>query len=526
VPQEGGTIAPRQVQPPWTRRRFIKASALAIIGAGGVVALAREAIAAFGGASTGPASTPGAFALVAGSTAAAPSPSPAPSAAPGKRRKFRSRPDLTPPEVELRTAARGVAPGYIFYTPGNGTGVDGPTIVDDDGELVWSRAGSGRAVADFRVVQYQGRPALAWWEGTLNGGIGSGDFVILDARYREIGRLEAGTGVAADLHELQMSPQGTALFFADAGIDAAASPALPYQVLDCVIREIDLSSGRLMWTWHSVGHIDLDESYATPPTSAQQVFDYAHLNSIEVESDGDLLVSARNTSTIYKIDRTTGAVVWRLGGKRSDFTIGDGASFSWQHDARRQPDGTLTLYDDSAAPGRSRALVLELDETARTARRVRDFVHPAGLLSTSQGNAQALPNGDMFVGWGSQPFFSEFGPDGALRFDATFPAGVQSYRDLRSPWVGQPDDAPAIAVDASPTSGLTVYASWNGATEVASWEVLGGANAGSLRPLGAGPRSGFETAIAIADQPTVLAVRAHGRDGRSLGVSDPVIVPD
>lgn len=485
----------------------------------------REWIAALAGA-PGPAPTSGAFALVAGSTQAAPSTSPPPSPAPGRRRQFRSRPDLTPPEIELRTAARSVAPGYIFYTPANGAGVDGPTIVDDAGELVWSRAGSGRAVAGFRVVRYQGRPTLSWWEGTLNGGIGSGDFVLLDTRYREIGRIEAGAGVAADLHELQITPGGTALFFADAGVTAAASPPPPYQVMDCTIREIDLSSGRLIWTWHTVDHIALDESYATPPTSAQQVFDYAHLNSIEVDTDGNLLVSARNTSTIYKIDRTSGAVIWRLGGKRSDFTMGEGASFSWQHDARRQSDGTLSLYDDSAAPGRSRALILELDEDAHTARRVRDFVHPSGLLSTSQGNAQVLPNGDMFVGWGSQPYFSEFGPDGTLLFDATFPAGIQSYRDFRWPWVGQPDDAPAIAVDATGGKGLTVYASWNGATEVATWQVLGGADVASLGPLGSAPRTGFETAIVIGRQPTVLTVRALGRDGRSLGESDPVIVPD
>lgn len=477
------------------------------------------------GSGTAPGPTRPPFALVAGSTAAAPSPSPAPSAAPGKRRQFRSRPDLTPPEIELTTLARGVAPGYILYTPGNGAGVDGPTIVDDSGDLVWARGGSGRSVADFQVVQYQGHPTLAWWEGTVNGGIGSGDFVLLDASYREVGRIEAGGGGAADLHELRVTADGTALFFADAGVAPAVSPAVPYQAMDCGIREVDLASGRLVWSWHSLDHIGLDESYVTPPTATGQVFDYAHLNSIEIDRDGHLLVSARNTSTIYKIDRATGEIVWRLGGKRNDFTMGDGAAFSWQHDARRQADGTLTLYDDSAKPGQSRALVLEIDETARTARRVRDFVHPTGLLSSSQGNMQVLPNGDVFVGWGSEPFFSEFAPDGTLLFDATFPAGVQSYRDLRSPWAGRPDDTPAVAVDSSRPTGLTVYASWNGATDVAIWDVLGGASAESLRSLGSALRSGFETAIDVAERPTVLTVRAVDGDGGVLGTSVPVIVP-
>src|SRR6185295_5063987 len=178
----------------------------------------------------------------------------------------------------------------------------------------------------------------------------------------------------------------------------------------------------------------------------------------------------------------------------------------------RQPDGTLTLFDDSATPGRSRALVLELDEAARTARRVRDYVHPKGLLSTSQGNAQVLPNGDVFVGWGSQPYFSEFAADGTLLFDATFPTGVQSYRDTRSPWVGRPSDAPAVAVETDQAA-LTVHASWNGATEVARWTVLGGTSAGALTPVGSAARAGFETAIALDSRPTFVAARALDADG-------------
>lgn len=500
-------------------------SALAVLGAGGAIAVVREAITGLGGGvAASPGATAPALALAAGSTAAAPSASPSASVTPGKRRSFRTRPELTPPEIEIATPARDVASGYIFYTPGNGTGVDGPTIVDDAGELVWARAGSGRSIADFRVVEYAGRPALAWWEGSVNGGIGSGDFVLLDETYREIGRIEAGGAISADLHELQVTPGGTALFFADGQVAVPDSEAEPYQVLDCTIREVDLASGRLLWSWHSVDHIGLDETYATPPTDGKQVFDYVHLNSIDVDRDGSLLVSARNTGAIYKIDRTSGAIVWRLGGKQSDFTMADGASFSWQHDARRQPDGTLSLFDDSATPGRSRALVLELDEGARTARRVRDYVHPKALLATSQGNAQVLPNGDVFVGWGSQPYFSEFGADGTLRFDASFPAGVQSYRDTRSPWTGRPADAPAVAVDASQPA-LTVHASWNGATEVARWAVLGGANAGSLRPLATAARTGFETAIGLVQHPTIVAVQALGADGSVLGTSEPVIVP-
>ncbi len=505
---------------PWTRRRFL-AAAGGLVVAGTTIGAAYEALRA--------------------TTAAAPSPSPSPlflgvntgtasPAASGTAAgvRFSSRPDLSAPLIDIDVPAGPVAPGLVFLTPNNGAADAGPTIVDNDGELVWMLPVRGRNVTDFRVATYRGQPVLVWWEGTVNGGIGSGECVIADTSYRQIARISAGDRRTADLHEFQITPEGTALFFADAGArppaaaiatpSPAGSPPASPSVLDCAIQEVDIATGKLLWEWHAIDHVAVDESYVQPPASDKSLWDYVHTNSISVEPDGSLLVSARNTSAVYKIDRSTGAIVWRLGGRRSDFRFGPGSTFGWQHDVRRQADGTITMFDDESPPVPARALVLRVDESARTVQLVRSLTRSQPNLVSSQGNVQALANGNMFVGWGSTPFCSEFDPSGRVVFDATFPSAVQSYRDFRFEWVGEPTDLPTMAL-APGGSGLTVYASWNGATELARWEVLAGPDDVHLATVASAARAGFETAIHVTTAQSVIAVRALDASGRTLGTS-------
>ena len=450
--------------------------------------------------------------------------------------RFRSRPDLSPPFVQVSSAASvaagpmvagssgagSVAPGLVFLTPNNGDGT-GLLIVDDTGEPVWFRPSAGGLMTNFRVTAYAGRPVLAWWEGTVSGaGIGSGECVLADATYQELARIRAAAGRTVDLHELRLTPSGTALVFADAPVPAdrfaPASPP-PWQVLDCAIQEIDIATGRLVWEWHSVDHTTPDESAVPAPGAAGQVYDYLHANSIELDADGDLLVSARNTSTVYKVDRATGDVVWRLGGKHSDFRMGPGTTFAFQHDARRRADGTLTIFDDEAPPVAARAIVLELDEVAMTASLVREYRQPRGLAVTSQGNVETLANGNLFVGWGATPGCTEFAPDGSLVFDATFQASRQSYRDFRCPWIGRPGGSPDVAA-VREAGDLVIYASWNGATEVASWDVVDRASGGAT-VLASALRTGFETAIRVPGPAAKVAVLARGADGRELALTPP-----
>jgi hypothetical protein len=248
------------------------------------------------------------------------------------------------------------------------------------------------------------------------------------------------------------------------------------------------------------------------------------VNSIDLEPNGNLLVSARNTHTVYEIDRATKKILWRLGGKRSDFKLGPGARFAWQHDARRQPDGTITLFDNGAEPAVekfSRVLVLRVDEPARTAMLVRSYHHPRRLLSPYEGNAQFLPNGHVFVGWGSNPDYTEFDEKGRVVLDASFGrqggapgTEADSYRAYRFDWTGRPTDNPRLAVKAT-----RAYVSWNGATEVDRWEVLTGPTVQQLARVRTVAKRGFETALPLPAGSGYVAVRALARNGQVLGTS-------
>jgi hypothetical protein len=193
-------------------------------------------------------------------------------------------------------------------------------------------------------------------------------------------------------------------------------------------------------------------------------------------------------------------VRWRLGGRKSDFMMESGAQFFWQHHARLHSGGLLSLFDDGAAPAeerQSRGLILKLDTATRTAALHRQYTHPhRRLLATAMGSVQMLADGRVLVGWGTEPYFSEFSADGTLLLDGEVAADSPTYRAVRAAWTGRPSGRPAVAVRAH-GSGADVYASWNGSTEVDSWRVLAGRTPSALSPAAAAHRSGFETEITV-----------------------------
>jgi hypothetical protein len=514
----------------WTRRRFLAAGGLLVVGGATAAAIAIEANASGSGGTVPPAAASG---------------SP-PAAA---RRRYRSRPDLTSALVAVAAPVGAVAPGLVFLTPNNGSAPDGLLITDNLGQPIWIRPDTGSNAANFRAAEYRGKPVLTWWEGGVNGGYGSGQLVILDNTYTELLRFGAGAGRKADIHEFQITPQQTALILTDTGVPAPAGTSPPgWQNWDCIVEEVDIATGTVLFEWHSADHIPPEESVIPPPSATASpavastattttsagsgaapvlpVYDTVHVNSIELDTDGHLLVSARNTSTVCKVDRTTGAIRWRLGGKPSDFKMGAGTTFALQHDARRQQDGRITIFDDGNTPGPSRAIVLDVDETAMAATLVRSYVHPHAKLALSQGNMQVLPNGNVFVGWGSTGYASEFSADGQLLLDAAFTGSIQSYRCFRFPWVAQPTGQPAVAVD-PPTSGsVRAYASWNGATDVVSWRVMNGTEPSQLASLGTFPRTDFETVLDVKAAGSSLAVQALDANGAVLGTSPTMTIPE
>ena len=434
--------------------------------------------------------------------------------------RWLSRPDLRIPGLTVLSRAEGVSEDPIFIAPYNAPGgaQAGAVIAENSGEPLWENPLAGKVTTNFRVQRYRSSPVLVWWEGDIELGHGVGEYVIADAAYRTVRRVQAAGGLRGDLHEFVITPAGTALLTSyvvrDADLREVGGPANG-TIQDAIFQEIDLTSGRLLIEWHSFGAIALGESYV-PVTSD---WDFFHINSVDLDRDGNFLVSARSTHTIYKIDRR-GRILWRLGGKGGDFELGPGASFAWQHDVRRQPDGTLTVFDNGATPAvekRSRALIVDLDESAMTAKLQRQFTHPK-VLSGSQGSVQRLANGNVFVGWGEVPRVSEFDASGRLVFDALLGSGYECYRAFRQPWSGSPAEAPAIAVAGRPGE-RTAYASWNGASAVAHWRLLSASSPDSLVARSEVPRRGFETALPISGESPFVAVEALDAARRPLGRS-------
>lgn len=443
---------------------------------------------------------------------------------------FESRPDIAPPSVKVTTkASPSVAPGYVLVAPKGGDEQRGPMMYDNSGQLAFFQpAKAGQTVLDFKTQTFQGKPVLTWWQGVAKRGYGEGSAVILDQNYRQIGTVKAGLGQKMDFHEFTLTPQGTALIdtyrIYHQDLSSVKGGHRNDLTMQNTIQEIDVATGKVLFSWDANKHIAPTESYDVVPKRAALPYDYIHLNSVNLDTDGNLIVSSRATHTVYKVDRKTGAIIWRLGGKKSSFRMGRRTRTRWQHDAHRQADGTITVFDNNAdepTPNReTRGLQLKVDETAKTVTRVRQWTNPKAQLSPSQGNVQVLGNGDVFMGWGGTATnVTEFSKGGSVRFEASFTNhSVESYRGYRAPWTGVPTTSPAAVARRSGKS-TAVRVSWNGATTVASWRVLGGATAATVTPRQTVARSGFETLLRYGARDAVVTVEALDASGAVIGRS-------
>jgi Arylsulfotransferase (ASST) len=442
---------------------------------------------------------------------------------------FRSRPDLHPPTVAVSASSPAVAAGEVLLAPYSDAGQGGPMILDQRGGLVWFKPLAPHvSAANLQVQSLWGRPVLTWWQGDITvHGFGLGEDLIADGTYTDVARVRAGNGLRADLHDFQLTPEGTALITAYHSIACDLSSIRGPRrgtVVDGVLQEIDIRTGLVMFQWSGLDHVALSESYSHPSGGdPDKPFDFFHLNSIDLIRDGSLLLSARNTWGVYDVDALSGQIVWRLGGKRSSFALGPGTGTAWQHDPRELAGGEISIFDNGASPrvhGQSRGIVVSIDSQRRAATLVSQLTHTGPLVAESQGNMQALSDGDWFVGWGQVPDFSEFDASGQLLFDAHLPPGEQSYRAFRFPWTGAPSHRPALALASGAGGASTAYASWNGATGIAAWRVLAGSAPGGQQVVAQAPRGGFETAFPLPSSagPYVTA-QALGADGNVLGTT-------
>ena len=342
--------------------------------------------------------------------------------------------------------------GDIFITPAGGS-VSGPEIISNTGKVIWFHPlPAHELAADFRAQTYQGRPVLTWWQGPPNlGAVSGGTDYLYNDRYRQIAEVKGGNGYSADGQEFLITPWNTALIIADtittANLTSIGGPA-DQKVVDSIVQEIKIGTGKVLFQWNAAAHVRYQDSEQPRPASAATPWNWFYINAIHLDTDGNLLISARYAWAVYKVNLHTGNIIWVLGGKHSTFRIKAapgqvldraGEIFAYQHDPEAIGNDEYTVFDDESDGGSgllpySRVVTVRLDLATKVATLVKSTRQPEGLLATEEGNAQTTRNGDLFVGWGAVPYISEFSPTGHLLFNAQLPGVDITYRAYRLPW--------------------------------------------------------------------------------------------
>jgi len=364
----------------------------------------------------------------------------------------------SPPPVTILTSSPFVSQGGDFFISPFGdssTYANGPEIVNSQGDVVWFQAvPAGEEASDFRVQTYDGQPVLTWWQGTGLGGLASGTDYIYNDHFQQIASVNAGNGLSADGHEFLITPWNTALILsyttATANLTSIGGPA-DQTVINGVVQEIDIATGRVLFQWNSQDHVPFSQSEQPLPASPSTPWDWFHINAVKLDTDGNLLIDARDTWTTYKVNRFNGSIIWQLGGKDSSFAVqaapgqvldSAGEIFAWQHDPEPLGNDVYTFFDNDSTGTPllpySRAVTVKLNPWTKVATLLSSDDQPEGLSAPSQGNAQSVANGNLVVGWGALRYFSEFSPSGKLLFNAEFPAGVNTYRAYQFPWPSRP----------------------------------------------------------------------------------------
>ncbi|KAL0571284.1 hypothetical protein V5O48_010675 [Marasmius crinis-equi] len=448
-------------------------------------------------------------------------------------------------------------PGYLFMAP-RGTSIQqyGAVIYDESGQMVWNGNQYGEAMS-FQVVTYKGEPHIVLWSGIWRQGfigVGYGFNILLNQAYEVVANyttdLDSDTGkTLADLHETQVTSNNTGLMTAypykSMDLSPYGGPTSGW-LMDSAAQEVNITSERILrdfvgealWTWRASEHEDPSNCYpiGSNGKDVNNPWDFFHINSIEKDDDGNFLISSRHCSTIYYLSGADGHIIWRLGGVKTSFEMGDGTNFSFQHDARwltkDQKNATMSLFDNAGMSGvhnesTARGLILGLDFENMKATLIQAFIPWNPSVSESQGSVQVQPNGNVLIGWGQNPWVAEYNSSGALIWTTQFGVNnVQGYRALRYNWTGTPSTSPSLEIVQGKSSLLSVYASWNGATEINKWELLGSTSSDGTSPVSLynKTKGGFETTITVGasnlEKYSHFAVRAIDRRNQPLGRSD------
>ena len=345
-------------------------------------------------------------------------------------------------------------------------GQSGPLILDNHLRPVWfAPVPTNELASNLKLQSYHGKRALSWWQGVVSnvGASISGELVIVDQHYHQIAKISGKDGWTISLHDAVI--RGNTVWVT-AYKNSPGHNLTPYHgpllgtVYDSAVQAYDLGTGALLSSWDALAHIPLGDSYQ--PVLPNAPWDAYHVNSVQLIGSGQMLVSMRNTSAGYLVNLSTGAIVWRLGGKHSSFRIPRKSQFHWQHDIELHRANVVSVFDDDCCAigpggkfgkpnGPARGLVLKLDTRHHSARKLAQYEHNR-MDVAFLGNMQLLGGGNVSIGWGSQPFFSEYSKSGKRLLDVRWPGPNQSYRSYVERWVGTPPSRPAARSASAPAS--------------------------------------------------------------------------
>jgi hypothetical protein len=404
-------------------------------------------------------------------------------------------------------------PGLLLTTPAGPEGA-AAVIYDNTGQVIWQRDGT---YLNLEQVTYQDQPALVLFDSMR------GVHVVLDESYAEVATIKMQDGPPTDGHDIAFSPDGSRVLvqgLAETEIDLSQwGGPTNGTILNTIIQEQNLATGEVTFEWSALDHISPGETQE--PLDSRDLY---HLNSLAYDEDGDILTSFRSTSTVYKIDISSGEIVWRFGGENNDFTFAGGEADmpSYQHDALRLPDGSLSVFDNGIkhSTRESRGAVYTLEESSMTATLTQELRADPPAFTTIMGSNRQVPNGNQLVNYGATGRMVEFA-DGQEVFSGQFETYASSYRAERTTtdFTGTPATPPvAVIGDAAEDGTRTVNVSWNGSSEVESWQIQAGPSPDHLTTLGTTPKTGLETAAEITppENADVFRVTALDEDGTAL----------
>lgn len=350
--------------------------------------------------------------------------------------EYRARADTTlPPDFPLIdvTHTDNPEPGMLFlsnFAFSDTVDTAGHLLIlDDTGAPAYYRK-MANATIDFKK---QSNGLLTYFA------LGTQKFHAMDSTYTVVDSFEAGNGYTADFHDLQILPNEHALLLIYDSQPVDMSLVVPGGdptaiVEGLIIQELD-SNKNVVFQWRSWDHFQITDSKVDLTV---HIVDYVHGNALQLDGDGNILLSSRHFDEITKIDRSTGDIIWRMGGRNNEFAlVGDVDWFSSQHDIRRLANGNITLFDNGNLLRRSRSVEYAVDEINKVMTLVWQYRNTPDVWGWAMGSSQRLPGGNTLIGWGAgNPTLTEIRPDGSKAFELTFDTGVFSYRAFRFPWSG------------------------------------------------------------------------------------------